>query len=67
MTMNKEQLEMSFNASIRCRQAVPSRPRRSRAQWWFNRMRAVVDNALDRTPAPSPRPEQRYLTLPRTR
>jgi len=65
--MNKEQLEMSFNASIRCRQELRGRPRRSRAQWWFNRMRAVVDNARDRTPAPAPRPEQRYLTLPRTR
>ena len=67
MSMNKEQLEMSFNDLIRCRQAVRGRPRPSRAQWWFNRMRAVVDNALDRTPAPPPRPEQRYLTLPRTR
>jgi len=67
MIMNKEQLEMSFNASIRCRQAARGRQGRSAAQWWFNRMRAVVDNALDRTPAPSPRPEQRYLTLPRSR
>ena len=67
MTMNKEQLEMSFNAYIRCRQEVRGRQRRSRAQWWFNRMRAVVDNALDRTVSPPPRPEQRYLTLPRSR
>jgi len=65
--MNKEQLEMSFNGSLRCRQDARGRQRRSRAQWWFNRMRAVVDDALDRTPAPPPRPEQRYLTLPRTR
>jgi len=64
--MDKGQLEMSFNGSIRCRQTVRGRQQRSGAQWWFNRMRAVVDNALDRTPAPPPRAEQRYLTLPRT-
>jgi len=61
--MNKEQLEMGFNASVRCRQEGRGRPRRGRAQWWFNRMRAVVDNALDRSAAPLPRPEQGYLTL----
>jgi len=65
--MNKEQLEMSFKASIRCRQEARGRQRRSRAQGWFNRMRAVVDNALDQNPAPPPGAEQGYLTLPRSR
>jgi hypothetical protein len=29
-----------------------------RAQWWFRRMRQIVDSALDWQPAPPPRPEQ---------
>ena len=29
-----------------------------RAQWWFRRMRQIVDGALDWEPAPPPRPEQ---------
>ncbi len=67
MIMNKEQLEVSFNASIRCRQAARGRQGRSGAQWWFNRMRAVVDKALDWNPAPLPRAEPGYLRLPRSR
>ena len=33
----------------------------NRAQWWFQRMRLVVDRALDRRPIPQPRPEQTWL------
>ncbi len=35
--------------------------RRSRAQWWFQQMRRVVDHALDWQPTPTPRPEQMVL------
>jgi len=60
--MNRQQLEMSFDASASFRPRI--RPRRqSRAQWWFDRMRDVVDQALDWRPAPTPRPEQIQLAL----
>jgi hypothetical protein len=35
--------------------------RRRRATVWFNRMRQVVERTIDRTPAPTPRPEQTWL------
>jgi hypothetical protein len=38
--------------------------RRRRAQWWFDRMRQVVDSAMEWRPAPPARPEQVYLALP---
>ena len=52
------QLEMSFEG------AGPQAPfhratsRVSRAQWWFRRMRQVVEHAIDWEPAPVPPPEQ---------
>ena len=33
----------------------------NRAQWWFNRMREVVDAALEWQPAPAGRPEQLHF------
>jgi len=63
--MNKQQMEMSFDHPMK---SLPkTRQRRLRAQWWFHQMRVVVDAALDWQPAPSPRPEQTYLTLARGR
>jgi hypothetical protein len=62
MSMNKLQLEMSFDGSTRFHPRIRHR-RQSRAQWWFSQMRRVVDQALDWRPAPPPRPEQTYLTL----
>jgi len=67
MIMNRQQIELSFDASCRFQPAIRRCRRQSRAQWWFNRMRAVVDRALDWQPAPPPRPEQIYLTLARGR
>jgi hypothetical protein len=57
------QMEMSFaGASPRC----TSRQRRlGRAQWWFHRMRQVVDRAIDWQSAPTGRPEQIWLPEPR--
>ncbi|HYG35233.1 MAG TPA: hypothetical protein VEC99_10640 [Clostridia bacterium] len=49
---------MSFGSG-RKPQTVNSRQRRlHRAQWWFQRMRQVVDSAVDWEPAPQPPPEQ---------
>ena len=51
------QLELTLNP----RGSAANRRRRqrlSRAQWWFERMRQVVELAVDRNPLPPPRPEQ---------
>jgi hypothetical protein len=57
-----EQLELGFqnrnHASASKTRAVV---RRHRATVWFNRMRQVVERAIDRTPPPTPRPEQTWL------
>jgi hypothetical protein len=57
--MTNAQLELSFED---CRAHLAPSASRSpsfrRAQWWFRRMRQIVDCALDWPPAPAPRPEQ---------
>jgi hypothetical protein len=55
------QLELSFETGPGCSSMSRRSRRTSRAQWWFQRMRQVVDCALDRQPALSPRPEQLVL------
>jgi len=50
------QIEMSFGGGERA--AFPSGRRQSRARWWFQRMRQVVDLAVDWQPTPRPRPIQ---------
>jgi hypothetical protein len=62
MNTNKQQLEMSFDGTTRFYPRIRRR-RQSRAQWWFARMREVVDQAFDWRPAPPTRPVQTYLTL----
>jgi hypothetical protein len=59
------QLEMSFGTMP----APVGRTNRraSRAQWWFARMRQVVDRAMDWQPIPPARPEQIWLPEPRRR
>jgi len=53
------QLEMSFESrAVRC---SPQKRRLSRARWWFQRMRQLVDSAIDWQPAPPARPEQMWL------
>ena len=54
--INDEQLEMAFSGAPGCRTQVQRRL--TRAQWWFHRMRKLVDHAVDWRPAPPPRPEQ---------
>ena len=50
------QLEMSFGQAERFYSR--NQRRLSRAQWWFERMRQIVERAADWRPAPPPRPEQ---------
>ena len=49
------QMEMSFARGGR---VSSSRSRKSRARWWFDRMRHVVDRVTVWQPVPPPRPVQ---------
>ncbi|HOX55908.1 MAG TPA: hypothetical protein PLC99_03390 [Verrucomicrobiota bacterium] len=57
--MTNAQLELSFGTRY-ARPKPLATPRSSfrSAQWWFQRMRQIVDCAMDWRPAPPPRPEQ---------
>lgn len=57
------QLEISFGSAGTRRLQPPKLSRRARARWWFDRMRHVVNQALDWKPAPAARPVQIRLTL----
>ena len=55
------QMEMSFGRS---NQFGSHRQRKqSRAQWWFQRMRQIVDRATDWQSAPPPRPVQIWFPV----
>ena len=55
------QLELAL-AEGSVAQLVGHRPRRqSRASWWFQRMRQIVDHACDWRPVLAPRPEQTWF------
>ncbi len=61
--MNKEQMELGLNGTIRCAVNNQRQRRLSRAQWWFAQMRRAVDCALDWEPSPNARPEQVHMKL----
>jgi hypothetical protein len=50
------QMEMGFGQANRS--GSRRQRKQSRAQWWFQRMRQIVDRATDWQPAPRPRPVQ---------
>ena len=56
--MMTEQMELGLGKAAVCYSGERRRRRLSRANWWFERMRRVVDHALDWQPAPPARPEQ---------
>jgi len=56
--MMNQQMEISFENVRVCRSANRRQRRLSRANWWFDRMRKVVDKAMDWQPSSPPRPEQ---------
>jgi hypothetical protein len=57
--MYNGQLEMSFSQQTTTKPGCERRS--SRAQWWFQRMRQLVERATDWEPAALPRPEQIYF------
>ena len=56
-----EQMELGLGKTRICPSANRPQRRATRANWWFDRMRRVVDRAFDRQPAPPPRPEQTWF------
>ena len=56
--MTNKQMELGFGKARVCSSINRRQRRSSRANWWFERMREVVDSAFDWKPAPAPRPEQ---------
>jgi len=56
--MTNQQMELGFGKVRVCPSANRRQRRMSRANWWFERMRQVVDHAMDWRPAPAARPEQ---------
>jgi len=62
-----DQMELGFAARAARSRRQRDAQRRQRAQWWFARMRGVVDAALDWAPTPAARPEQAFMTLEQER
>ena len=60
MTTN-EQLELGFNATQARIFGRRRELRVARAKWWFARMRAAVEGAMDWQTAATPQPEQVWM------
>ena len=60
MTTN-EQLELGFNGTHNRRFGRRREQRMARAKWWFDIMRAAVENAMDWQDADPARPEQIWM------
>ena len=56
-----EQLELGFNGLPPRANADRREGRIARADWWFARMRAIVESAMDWSAAAEPRPEQIWI------
>jgi hypothetical protein len=55
MKIKNDQLELSLPNQTVCSSIARRQRRLTRASLWFNRMRQVVDEAVDYSPAPAPR------------
>jgi len=56
-----EQLKLGFNGLQMRASAAGCDGRIARANWWFARMRAIVESAMDWSAAAKPRPEQIWI------
>jgi hypothetical protein len=56
--MFDQQMELEIENAKVCPSVVRREQRARRARWWFDRMRQIVEQAVDHRPAPEPRPEQ---------
>jgi hypothetical protein len=59
--INDQQLELGFNSAQRATRIARREQRLARAAWWFNKMRAAVNGAMDWPPNDAPRPQQTFL------
>jgi hypothetical protein len=55
MKIKNDQLELTLPNETVCSSVARRQRRLTRASLWFNRMRQVVDDAVDRPPAPAAR------------
>jgi hypothetical protein len=53
--MNRQQMEMSFDSAVAFRPSARRARRQTRARWWFEQMRQVVERTGD-LPAPEALP-----------
>ena len=60
--MFDQQMEFGMENAKLCPSVVRRQQRTNRARWWFDRMREVVEQAVDRRPAPQPYPEQIWFS-----
>jgi len=60
--MFDKQMELGIENATVCPSVLRREQRVKRARWWFDRMRQVVEQAVDRLPAPEPRPEQIWFS-----
>jgi hypothetical protein len=61
LTLTDAQLELSLDATLRPPRVTRRERRTARAAWWFGKMRAAVNQAMDWPPTNAPRPEQTFL------
>ncbi|HYG21450.1 MAG TPA: hypothetical protein VEH04_01625 [Verrucomicrobiae bacterium] len=56
--MMNQQMELEIAKRTPCRSVNRRANRSPRAAWWFDKMRRVVDHAIDAKPVPAARPQQ---------
>ena len=56
-----QQLELGLNGLPRVSRLARRENRLARAAWWFGKMRATVNAAMDWPPTNAPQPEQTFL------
>ena len=55
-------MELGLTGANHCPRAAQRERRLNRANWWFDQMRQIVDQAFDWEPAPRFQMEQAWLT-----
>jgi hypothetical protein len=64
MNINRiDQMELTLTGKTARYGRQARQNRRRRAQWWFARMRDVVNHAMEWRPTPPARHEQVYMSL----
>src|SRR5689334_14122417 len=64
LVLTQRQMELELASARGCPHAARRQHRASRANWWFNQMRELVDRAFDYEPAPEPRFRTELIEAP---